>query len=163
MMSDSIWLQAGAVVLAVVAVFLAGRLWQRHVRKRVLRAGRPRFTNGATVPDEAHFRRLELLMGERAMFRDPDLDPVSLGSALGLSRRQVRELVREYAGGSVQSYVNGYRVREARQMLEGSADKRPPLKTLARRVGFRSRVALYRAFRSQMGCSPSAWAARKGR
>jgi AraC-like DNA-binding protein len=146
-----------ALIALVVAVLLAGSLWQRRARSALLHRIRPQFTGGRDVPEEAHFERLEGLMRERQLYRDPDLDPVSLGSALGLSRGQVRELISRYRGGSFHDYINDYRVETARRLLSGSADSRATVSAIGRQAGFRTRSSFYKAFRTRIGCNPGAY------
>lgn len=144
-------------VIALVVTVLGGSLWQRRARSALLRRTRPHFTGGRDAPDRAHFERLEGLMRERQLYRDPDLDPVSLGSALGLSRRQVRELISRYRGGSFHDYINDYRVEAARQLLLSSADSRATISVIGRQAGFRTRSSFYKAFRTRIGCNPGAY------
>jgi len=143
------------VALLVVALF--GGLWQRRARFALLRKTRPHFTGGRDAPNRAHFERLEGLMRERQLYRDPDLDPVSLGSALGLSRRQVRELIIRYRGGSFHDYINDFRVEAARELLSDSTDLGATVGAIGRQAGFRTRSSFYKAFRARVGCNPGAY------
>ena len=152
-------IDARIIVVALIALavtMLAGRWWQRRARSALLRRIRPQFTGGRDAPEEAYFERLEGLMRERQLYRDPDLDPVSLGSVLGLSRRQVRELIGRYRG-SFHDYINDYRVEAARQLLSSSADSRATVSTIGRQAGFRTRSSFYKAFRTRVGCNPGAY------
>lgn len=152
-------IEARVIVVALIALVvtvLAGSLWQRRARSALLRRIRPQFTGGRDAPDVAYFERLEGLMRERQLYRDPDLDPVSLGSALGLSRRQVRELIGRYRG-SFHDYINDYRVEAARQLLRSSAESRATVSTIGRQAGFRTRSSFYKAFRTRIGCNPGAY------
>ena len=144
-------------LIALVVTVLVGGLWQRRARSAMLRRTRPHFTGGRDAPEQAHFDRLETLMRERQLYRDPDLDPVSLGSALGLSRRQVRELISRYRGGSFHDYINDFRVEAARELLSGSADRRATVTAIGRQAGFRTRTSFYKAFRTRVGCNPGAY------
>jgi AraC-like DNA-binding protein len=145
------------VAIAVLVVLLLGGLWQRRARTAMLRKTRPHFTGGRDTPEHAHFERLEGLMRERQLYRDPDLDPVSLGSALGLSRRQVRELIIRYRGGSFHDYINDFRVAAARELLSDSVDQTTTVGAIGRQAGFRTRSSFYKAFRARVGCNPGAY------
>jgi len=144
-------------LIALIATALIGRLWQRRARSAMLRRTRPHFTGGRDAPEQAHFDRLESLMRERQLYRDPDLDPVSLGSALGLSRRQVRELITQYRGGSFHDYINDFRVEAARKLLSRPADRQATVGAIGRQAGFRTRSSFYKAFRTRVGCNPGAY------
>ena len=106
--------------------------------------------------------RLEALMTQKRLYRDPDLSVKSLSTALDQPEYLLRRLINERLGyRNFPSYINAYRLREvAARLLEPSLDRRPIL-TLALEAGFGSIGPFNRAFRDAHGMTPSEFRSRR--
>ncbi|HBS04310.1 MAG TPA: hypothetical protein DEA96_05040 [Leptospiraceae bacterium] len=89
--------------------------------------------------------RLQRLMEEDRVFVDGDLSLERLADWTGISAGQLSELLNNVMGVDFRSYVNGFRVREAYQMLMDEPDRK--VDSIAEAVGFNSRASFYRNFR----------------
>lgn len=104
------------------------------------------------VDTEAVVARLEALMREQKLYRDPDLNLKDLAAQAGLSGHQLSELVNSRLGMGVSRYIRDFRVAEAQQLLR----EKPSLSVLAisLEVGFSSQSSFYTAFRESLGMTP---------
>ena len=90
-----------------------------------------------------------------AMHEDP-AHPWNLGelaSKAGMSRSRFAEEFRDAVGLTPGSYLTGWRITVARELLRGGR----PLKLVAEEVGYASGPALSRAFRTTTRQSPREW------
>ncbi len=78
---------------------------------------------------------------------------------MGLSRHQVSELLNDRMGVSYPSFINGFRIEEARGFL----DSRPDMTVLeiAMESGFGNKTSFNDAFRRAVGMSPTEYAKRR--
>ena len=122
-----------------------------------------RDTNAATLPpvreeaseeDAAVLRRVDLLMVEQALFRDPDLTLDRLARRVGLPSRRISAAVNRVLGRNVSQVINEYRVDAARRMLVSTAD---PVTTIMLEVGFGTKSNFHREFQRVTGMTPSAY------
>ncbi len=105
----------------------------------------------ATENDHALVDRLDGMLAETCLFRDPDLTLSRLARRLGVPARQVSRAVNRVTGGNVSQRVNDHRVRAAATRLADTADTVIDIMTTA---GFRTRSNFYREFRRVHGMGP---------
>ncbi|MGG7517195.1 helix-turn-helix domain-containing protein [Allorhizobium undicola] len=119
---------------------------QREVEDSTARA--------ATGEDAAIAARLEELMVEKQLFRDPDLNLARLSRRLGLPARAVSNAVNRAHGMSVSQYVNNHRVQEACRLLQTT---QLPITHIAFEAGFMTKSNFNREFLRVTAMSPSRW------
>jgi AraC-like DNA-binding protein len=78
----------------------------------------------------------------------------ALSRLLGCSSSSARSRFREYTGQSLGRHIRGIKVSHACELL---AETRLPVGEIAERCGYESLCAVSRAFRSAMGCPPTAY------
>ncbi|MCK6104150.1 MULTISPECIES: helix-turn-helix domain-containing protein [unclassified Brevundimonas] len=148
--------------LAVLAfgLWLAGRLLS--VRSDVLTFGAADRTPPRSAPDrdDALHRRLRGLMETERVFLDADLTFAAFVARMGAPERTVRNLInRELGHDHFRSFLNHYRVAEARRLLGAQARADDKLIAVAQDSGFASLASFNRAFRAIEGCAPSQYRA----
>jgi AraC-like DNA-binding protein len=122
-------------------------------------------TVGATAPEGANkpaaiepelLRRLELLMTVERAYRREGLTIGSLSAELGVPEYRLRQLINEGLGHrNFSSFVNGYRLAEARAALADPLQANVPILTIALDTGFQSLAPFNRAFKMTAGMTPT--------
>jgi AraC-like DNA-binding protein len=97
----------------------------------------------------------ELMDGER-LYRQQGLSIGDLGTRLGVPEYRVRRLINRRLGyRNFTSFINGYRLAEAKRALADPAQAKVPILTIALDAGFQSLAPFNRAFKSETGMTPS--------
>ncbi|MFC0190817.1 AraC family transcriptional regulator [Aureimonas pseudogalii] len=104
--------------------------------------------------DAAIVTRIDLLMREHHLYRDPDLTLERLARRAGVPARQISAALNRVHGRNVSQVVNEYRVAEARRRL---VDTREPVTTVMLESGFGTKSNFNREFLRVTGMSPSAY------
>ncbi|MFN3837429.1 MAG: helix-turn-helix domain-containing protein [Brevundimonas sp.] len=115
--------------------------------------------------DDVLYRRLTALMETERVFLDPELTFAAFVIRMGAPERTVRTLVnRELGHDHFRSFLNHYRVEEARRLLCEQRRSDDKLVAIALDSGFASVASFNRVFRAIEGCAPSQYrtAARQG-
>ncbi|MEM6465884.1 MAG: AraC family transcriptional regulator [Pseudomonadota bacterium] len=102
--------------------------------------------------DRAIFERLDALMAEATLFRDPDLTVARLGRRLGVPARSVSSAVNRVTGENTSRYINQLRVRHATHLLEST---NLPVTDVMLESGFLSKSSFNTEFRRIAGRTPS--------
>lgn len=100
----------------------------------------------------AALARLEALMGEAALYRQPGLDLATVAGEVGISSHQLSELLNSRLGKSFSRYLREQRVAAARRELLDEAEA--SVLSVGLSVGFTSQSSFYEAFREITGMSP---------
>ncbi len=120
----------------------------------------PPVESGGGGVDSVLRGRLKMLIQTQRIFLDPDLTFAAFVEQMGAPERVVRRLVNHELGfDHFRTFLNHYRVMEARRRLadpERSGDK---LIAIALDSGFASLPSFNRAFRAAESCTPSAYRA----
>lgn len=101
--------------------------------------------------------RLTELMEVRSIYLDPTLTFDRFVAEVGAPERTVRRLINQQLGHDhFRSFLNAYRVAEAKRRLTDPAHRSDKLIAIALDCGFASLASFNRAFRLIEGCPPSA-------
>ena len=124
---------------------------------------RPVTATGDAEPagsDEA-FAKIDALMDEVELFRDPNLTLNRLARRLGQPARAVSQAINRATDLNVSQYVNQRRIEAAAKALTTSSGT---IESIARDSGFLSRSNFYREFQRVHGVTPAAYrkAAKEG-
>lgn len=110
----------------------------------------------AGVADDALRRRLSKLIDEERIFLDPELSFDGFVARMGASERTVRRLINHELGfDHFRSFLNHYRMAEARRLLSQPRRDGDKLIVIALDSGFASLASFNRVFRATEGCAPS--------
>jgi AraC-like DNA-binding protein len=103
----------------------------------------------------ALLEKLEKLMIDQEIFKDPELKLSTLASRVGIPPYHLSALLNDHLEQNFTSFVNGYRVAEACRVLR--SDHRLTLESVGYEVGFNSKSTFFAAFKKQMGMTPLAY------
>jgi AraC-like DNA-binding protein len=135
--------------------FLSNRYPERTQRRLRL----PGVAKGASLSSHGGIdvqdilARLEKAIMEDDGYRNPDLSLSSLSVRLGIQHHQLSRILNEDLGMNFRSYLNRYRIEEAKRLLL----ERPDVSILdiAYEVGFNSKSAFNTVFAKETGLSPT--------
>lgn len=89
-------------------------------------------------------------------YREPSLTIATLASKLDTQEHRLRALINKQLGHrNFSSFLNGYRINEAKEKLSDRAHVDLPILTIAMDLGYGSLAPFNRAFRSETGQTPS--------
>jgi AraC-like DNA-binding protein len=104
--------------------------------------------------DEVVIGRIEALMAEQHLYRDPDLTLDRLARRAGIPARQISGALNRVHGRNVSQIVNAYRVGDAQRRLVGTGD---PVTVIMLESGFGTKSNFNREFLRVTGMTPSAY------
>lgn len=89
-------------------------------------------------------------------YREPGLTIRSLAQSLGAPEHRLRALINQKLGHrNFSSFLNGFRIKEAKEKLADREMVNLPILTIAMDLGYNSLAPFNRAFRSESGQTPS--------
>lgn len=142
----------------VLLLALAARGVGQDLGREPQRAAKPTPEPRATSADDAALARLERLLGDDHVYREPDLSLARLTARVGLPEYRLRRLIHERLGfRNFNSFLHAYRIADVVRALDDSGQRRTPILTLAFDAGYQSVNTFNRGFREVMGMSPSAY------
>lgn len=113
----------------------------------------PRPNDGQETALLAALRRL---MDEQKLYRQDRLSVAALAGRLGIPEYRLRRLINRRLGyRNFSSFINGYRLAEARAALADPRQAEVPILTIALDTGFQSLAPFNRAFKMTAGMTPS--------
>ncbi len=104
--------------------------------------------------------QLQNLMVENQYYLDHRLTIHTFAQAVEISPRIISTCINQNLGQNFNEWVNGFRVEKARELLENDKGNLLSIEGIGQESGFKSRSALYAAFKSKLGSSPGEF--RKG-
>lgn len=102
-------------------------------------------------------QRLNVLMKEEHLYRQPDLSVADLAKRLDTNPSYFYYFMRDVMNSSFFDYINSFRIEEAKEMLVNDEK----IDYICVRVGFNSDSTFRRAFKKATGVTPTEW--RKGK
>jgi AraC-like DNA-binding protein len=110
----------------------------------------------ADPAEQELLNRLQGLMLEQRFYRSEDLTLARLAERMQMPEYRLRRLINQRLGQrNFSSFVNSYRVDEARVALAAPARRSTAVLTIALEVGFQSIGPFNRAFKAATGLTPS--------
>ena len=141
---------AGLLVVAVVIAW--GLLGVRPEPGVVPSKSAP----AATPEDSLLLARLERLMTEERLYREPRLSIADVARRTALPEYRLRRLINQGLGArNFAAYVNGFRLAEVKAALADPTQAEVPVLTIALDAGFGSLGPFNRAFRAATGTTPT--------
>ena len=106
--------------------------------------------------DAALLEKLRRLMEQEKVYREEGLAIASLAQRLAIPEYRLRRLINQRLGHrNFSSFVNGYRLADARAALADPAQAQVPVVTIALDAGFQSLGPFNRAFKAETGLTPT--------
>ncbi len=107
-----------------------------------------------TLADRSLIEAINQLLGERKLYRDPDLSLSRLARRLSVPSRRVSEAINRELGLNVSQFINNYRIREA---IKGLRERNASIGEVMQEAGFRTKSNFNREFKRVTGESPQAY------
>ena len=98
--------------------------------------------------------KMDKLMSDSRMFLIQDLTVTDVAQELGEHPRNISLALNNYYKKNFNSYINGYRIREAEKLLKEGYTESMSIEGLSQEVGFRSKTSFYRSFKEHNGMTP---------
>lgn len=99
--------------------------------------------------------RLRDLMEKDKLYSDSQLNRENLADRLETNRTYLTLLIKEKTGSDLPHFINGYRIKAAIRLLSEEGAENVVLKDLWESLGFASHSTFFRAFKAEVGMSPS--------
>jgi AraC-like DNA-binding protein len=106
-------------------------------------------------------QKLEAIVEEKALYKNPDLKLADLANAIGITSHQLSQLLNDNLGKSFSTYINEDRISEACKLI--ATDDRLTLEAIGYEVGFNSKSTFYAAFRKVKGTTPALYKEQLGK
>ncbi|PJZ55106.1 AraC family transcriptional regulator [Leptospira adleri] len=97
--------------------------------------------------------RIASIMEVEKVYLDPNLNLKSMADRLEISAHQLSELLNQHLNTNFNSFVNGYRIEEAKKLLLNARQK--TILTIAFESGFNSLSVFNATFKREAGVAPS--------
>ncbi len=113
--------------------------------------------NNSSLTDKeisSYFSKIEKLMNEKEFFKREDLKLKHIAVELQLPEYLISQIINQKAERSFRSFINAYRIKEAKKMLLGSRQQYS-IEGIAREVGFSNRSSFYNAFKKETKLTPT--------
>lgn len=142
---------AGVAVLLIAALLLFGvRKYRRYLKLK------NKYKDSTLDQDTVAqgMKKLMYVMDIEKVYKDDGLQLHTLAKKIALTPHILSQLINEQLNKNFSDLVNGYRIDEAKKMLE-AADEDTSILHICYEVGFNSKSAFYRAFKKFTGLTPS--------
>ena len=118
--------------------------------------------DNTTDSDQPTLQRLQQAMQDEQLWRRESLSVADLASHLGLAEYRLRRLINGALGQrNFNAYLNQFRIQAACTQLADPGKRRLPILSIALDVGFASIGPFNRAFKAQLGLTPSEFRRKK--
>nr|WP_299341221.1 helix-turn-helix domain-containing protein [Allomuricauda sp.] len=146
-------------IFGLVAIFLYYLSYQAYIQpnlferlpESILKTSADASDDGCSVEQST---KIETLMTENEFFLKQDLSLHSFAQAINMSPRMISNCINQNLGQNFNEWVNRFRVNRAKDLLEKDETNRWSIEGIGTEAGFKSRSALYAAFKNEFGCSP---------
>jgi YesN/AraC family two-component response regulator len=103
--------------------------------------------------DEIKGKVLDAVVGQK-MYRDSNLSAQKLSEALGTNTRYVSLVINAEFGMNYSTFINTYRIEEAKRLLADPRYRMVKMEELCKMVGFANRQSFYVSFIKMVGMTP---------
>ena len=94
------------------------------------------------------------LMLEHQYYLNHDLTLYLLAKEINMSSRLISSCINQNFGCNFNEWINGFRVEKALELLKSDSQNRLSIEGIGAEAGFKSRSAMYAAFKKKLGHSP---------
>lgn len=101
------------------------------------------------------FERMENLLNQKEIFKDPDLRLNDLAFMLGTNRTYVSQLINNKTNSNFCEYINVHRIAYAKNILSSTKESLLTIDEIALQSGFSTQSSFYRVFMKMEGISPA--------
>ena len=104
-------------------------------------------------PEEAE--SIDSRIKQEQLFMDPDITLDSLAETLEVMPRDLSMIINRHFGSNFYTFINSYRIEEAKWMLKDQAKKDTTITDIYLAVGFNSKSVFYTFFKKLEGMTPT--------
>jgi ligand-binding sensor domain-containing protein/AraC-like DNA-binding protein len=143
-----------AVVLLILG--LGALLFVGLKKYRRYRRLKNKYKDSALDPEivERCMKKLLYVMDIEKLYKDDNLHLNTLAKKISITPHILSQIINEQMNKNFSDFVNGYRIEDAKKMLE-EADDETSILHICYEVGFNSKSAFYRAFKKFTDMTPS--------
>ncbi len=143
-----------ALSLSTIGGFFINQRYPEYLQLVIVKTVRNGYVRSTLsgIDSESISRHLIELMENEKMFADEDLSLKRMAYELSISPHQLSQLLNEKLHSNFNSFVNRYRVDEAKKMLVEEPNR--SLMSICSGVGFNTKSSFYRAFLRSTGMTP---------
>jgi YesN/AraC family two-component response regulator len=95
------------------------------------------------------------LMEIEKIYSDAGISLQWLAEKIAVAPHQLSQLLNEKLDRSFADFINGYRIEEAKKIMQSSRGSRRKISAIAIEVGFNTMAAFYKAFKKHTGMTPT--------
>ena len=103
--------------------------------------------------DDKFFKKLTVLMNEKKIYTDAELNRQELAAKIGMNERRLHDCIKNNTGMGFNDYINSLRIAHSRVLLS-RLDENLTIEAIALDSGFKSRYTFHRVFREKYELSP---------
>ncbi len=142
------------VALKTISTFIVGQRYPAFLQILITEVERKRYQRSLlnAIDTDEVLGRLLALMNEEKIFFNEEMTLNLLASELGITPHQLSQLLNERLQMNFNSFINSYRVDEAKKMLIDEPDR--SILSISYAVGFNSKSSFYEAFARFTGGTP---------
>ncbi|WLQ16619.1 AraC family transcriptional regulator [Hahella aquimaris] len=112
----------------------------------------PEASSEQSADDQQIIQRIDQIMRQQQLFRDPDLNLNRLARRAGIPSRQISGAINRVYGRNVSQVVNEYRIEEAKRLLQ---ETDLPVTSIFLEAGFQTKSNFNREFQRVANMTPS--------
>lgn len=99
--------------------------------------------------------KINLVLTEKKLFKNPNLTLNDLASALGTTERTVSYVINDSMADNFYDLVNDFRIKESQQILNDNKNSKQTVLEVLYEVGFNSKSSFNTQFKKKTGMTPS--------
>ncbi|WP_109435061.1 AraC family transcriptional regulator [Aquimarina sp. AU119] len=115
----------------------------------------PTNTGASFSEDNRYFLKLENLLQNDHIYRDPNLSQEIIAKLLNISSGYLSQIVNDITKKNFTVYINSYRVKEVKDMILNAEFDKYSLLAIGLEAGFKSKTTFYTSFKKETGLTPS--------
>lgn len=146
---------SGAIVFSIMFYLIISILLYRKKTDDLFLLNGPKSSAKKIESAEAEvlIQKLESVMNEKALHKNPNLSLQDLAKEIQVSSHQLSQLLNTNLGKNFTSFVNEFRIREACEII--TSNDKLTLESIGYDVGFNSKSTFFAAFKKHTGKTPS--------
>lgn len=107
--------------------------------------------------DDTLFAKITKLINEEKLFAKTDLVVEDFARKLNTNIKYVSAAIKEQTDMNFNTFINTYRIEEAKQLLKADESKYWSIDAIAENCGFNNPTSFYQAFKKNTGMTPTAF------
>lgn len=112
-------------------------------------------TKKVLTKENQYFKKLELQMMNKRIYKNPNLSLETTAKLLGISGCYLSRLINSVLKMSFTDYINKYRITDVKKYLQNDQYSHYTILSIGLEAGFNSKSVFYNAFKKYTGISPS--------